>query len=88
MVEAHAHVALPLGIARIGGGELATDRKALLVSRERPRLVARRKPHLADRAEERAHVALPLGIARIGGGELATDRKALVTMNHVGRRRG
>jgi hypothetical protein len=34
-VEAHAQVALPAGIARIGGGELAHDCKALLGRRSR-----------------------------------------------------
>ena len=76
LVVADRQVALPPGVARIGGGQLLGDRDAGLVARERGLQIALGLLHFADLFMADRQVALPPGIARIGRDQLLADRDA------------
>ena len=66
-------VALPVGVAGVGGGELVGDVLALGEGLEGARQVALGHPHVAELVPADGEVALPLGVAGVGGGELVAD---------------
>ena len=73
LVPADGEVALPLGVAGVGGGEPVGDVLAFGEGLEGAGQVALGRAHVAELVPADGEVALPLGVAGVGGGELVGD---------------
>src|SRR5262249_61727027 len=78
LVEADDEIDLPGDVAGVGRNELADDRQAVLVVRERARPIIGCDADVADPDQDHVDVALPGRVAQIEGGNLAPDRMAFL----------